>query len=76
MQDICVHFWAFLRMWRHTFPDYQLISRQIKNQLARAHKAIGSHLNNERTVNAILYYFNCSCNKNDQKPGYNCIFIA
>ena len=67
MQDICVYFWAFLRMW--LFPDYQLISRQINNQLARGHKAIGSHRNNERTVNAILYYFNCSCNKTDQKPG-------
>ena len=21
-QDIRVHFWAFLRKWRHTFPDY------------------------------------------------------
>ena len=27
------------------FPDYQLISRQISNQLARGHKTIGSHLN-------------------------------
>ena len=36
---------GILRMWRHTFsPDYQLISRQISNQLVRGHKTIGSHL--------------------------------
>ena len=61
-------------MWRHTFPDYQLISRQISNQLARGHKTIGSqprHLNDERAVNAILYYFNCFCNKNYKKTGVN-----
>ena len=23
-QDICVHFWAFLRIWRHTFPELSI----------------------------------------------------
>ena len=41
-QGICVNFWAFLRMWRHTFPNYQLISRQISKQLARGDKIIRS----------------------------------
>ena len=27
------------------FPDYQIITRQISNQLARGHKTIGNHLN-------------------------------
>ena len=39
-------------MWPHTFPDYQLIPRQISNQLARGHKTIGNHLNNINNPNA------------------------
>ena len=40
-QDICGHFYACDGI---LFPDYQLISRQIRNQVAHGHKAIGSHL--------------------------------
>ena len=40
-QDICGHFYACDGI---LFPDYQLISRQIRNQVAHGHKAIGSRL--------------------------------
>ena len=40
-QDICVHFWAFYVCDVILIPDYQLISRQISNQLARGYKSIG-----------------------------------
>ena len=33
-----------------SIPNYQLISRQISNQLVRGHKTIGSHLKSELFV--------------------------
>ena len=38
------------------FPDYQLISRQITNQLAHGHKTIVSHLNDYSMAFRIRYY--------------------
>ena len=56
--NLCLELYKLLNTFTegNIFPDYQLISRQITNQLAHGHKTIVSHLNDYSMAFRIRYY--------------------